>query len=69
MTVFDELNASNEYLEMEFVEWLEFIVRICYVHNKVTSNNDIQVLSNSSVFFINEHEMESRLVQTVIELL
>jgi hypothetical protein len=69
MTVFDELNASNEYLEMEFVEWLEFIVRICYVNNKVTSNNDIQVLSNSSAFFINENEMESRLVQTVIELL
>jgi hypothetical protein len=41
MTVFDELNASNEYLEMEFVEWLEFIVRVCYVHNKVTSNSDI----------------------------
>lgn len=69
MTVFDELNASNEYLEMEFVEWLEFIVRVCYVHNKVTSNSDIQVVSHDSVFSMTEHEMESRLAQTVSGLL
>lgn len=69
MTVFDELNASNEYLEMEFVEWLEFIVRVCYANNKATTNSDIQVVSHGPVFSMTEHEMESRLAQTVTELL
>ena len=43
MTVFDELNGFNEYLEMEFVEYLEFIVRISYVFTKDKANSDIAV--------------------------
>ena len=31
MTVIDEEQGSNEYADMEFVEFLEFLVRIAYV--------------------------------------
>lgn len=34
MTVLDEMNAANEYLEMDFVEYLELIVRIAFVQHK-----------------------------------
>lgn len=46
MTVFDELNGFNEYLEMDFVEYLEFIVRISYLSpDKV--NSDIAALNKA----------------------
>lgn len=31
MTVLDEHLLSREYGEMEFEEWLEFLVRVAYV--------------------------------------
>lgn len=31
MTVFDEISAGNEYSDMEFEEFLEFLVRISYI--------------------------------------
>ena len=31
MTVLDELNNINEYFEMDFVEFLEFVVRVAFV--------------------------------------
>lgn len=34
MTVLDELNNTNEYLEMDFVEYLELVVRIAFVYHK-----------------------------------
>merc|ERR1711992_449697 len=33
MTVIDEMHGSDEYADMEFVELLEFLVRIAYVTN------------------------------------
>lgn len=33
MTVIDEENASNEYDDMELVEFLEFLVRIAFHKN------------------------------------
>ena len=31
MTVFDEILSGNEYSDMEFEEFLEFLVRISYI--------------------------------------
>jgi len=38
MTVLDELNASNEYLVMDFVEYLELIVRLTFIVHKSLNN-------------------------------
>jgi len=40
MTVLDELNASNEYLVMDFVEYLELIVRLTFIFYKSVNNAD-----------------------------
>jgi hypothetical protein len=39
MTVLDELNDLGEYLQMDFVEFLELIVRLAYLLFKATSPN------------------------------
>ena len=38
MTVLDEINLSNEYLVMDFVEYLELIVRLAFILHKSQTN-------------------------------
>jgi hypothetical protein len=58
MTVLDELNASNEYLVMDFVEYLELIVRLTFIVHKSLNN---AVPSQS--------DLEKTLAQMVTDLL
>jgi len=47
MTVFDEKLSADEYSDMEFEEFLEFMVRISYV-TPYLQNNSSQVAGTSS---------------------
>jgi hypothetical protein len=58
MTVLDELNASNEYLVMDFVEYLELIVRLTFIVHK-SLNNVVP----------SESDLEKTLAQMVTDLL
>jgi hypothetical protein len=58
MTVLDELNASNEYLVMDFVEYLELIVRLTFIVHK-SLNNVVP----------SESDLEKILAQMVTDLL
>lgn len=51
---------------MEFVEYLEFIVRISYVFAKDKTNSDIAVVQQGPQ---NDFEMEQRIVHAVTDLL
>ena len=45
MTVIDEEHGSAEYSDMEFVEFLEFLVRIAYVYTQ-KDGGDRQPIEN-----------------------
>ena len=75
MTVFDELNSYQEYLDMEFVEFLEFLVRITYLVlklEKAADNNDIEGELGSespSPIEISNKALEDKVEENLRELL